>query len=626
MISIDSLDDIAALRESFDVECKLAQGRDGKGSCPKSLWETYSAFANSQGGDLFLGLEERSSGQFELAGIENTQKVMDELWSGLNDRDLVSCNVLRSDGIRCLKINGVNVIQVHVPPASRTQRPVYIKGNPLKGTYKRFNSADIRQSEEVVRRMLAEQVEDSRDNAILRGFDLGDLDIDTLKTYRQRYANLQPDHVWNRASDQEFLLFIGAWRKDRETGLAGPTKAGLLMFGKLHTIKEAFPNYMLDYQERQEARSEARWIDRVTLDGTWPGNLFSFYQRVILKLTADLKVPFELKGDQRQDDTLVHKALREALVNTLVHADYTGRASVLVVKRPDMFGFRNPGAMRVPIEAAVKGGESDCRNRLLQDMFRYVGLGENAGSGLPKIFDGWHSQHWRQPLLHQKESPSEQTLLELHTLSLIPEGAIDALREGMDSQVFSQLTDDERLILVTAQIETTIDHRRMMTILNLHPRDLSTLLSSLVEKGLLHQEGSGRGTIYFLTQARLDDAVKTALSFEESPLLSGRSSGGLGDSSGGLTVSSGGLEDLAEIAKPIASRKKTPRGEVEQAIMQMCRVQPCTLEQLVALLNRSANVIRKDYLQPMIKDRRLRFLYPTMPHHPDQAYIADGGE
>ena len=81
-----------------------------------------------------------------------------------------------------------------------------------------------------------------------------------------------------------------------------------------------------------------------------------------------------------------------------------------------MFGFRNPGDMRVSIEEAIIGGTSDSRNRLLQDMFQYIGLGENAGSGLPKIFDGWNSQHWRKPLLKEKKYPSEQTLLELHTL------------------------------------------------------------------------------------------------------------------------------------------------------------------------------------------------------------------
>ena len=89
-------------------------------------------------------------------------------------------------------------------------------------------------------------------------------------------------------------------------------------------------------------------------------------------------MPFALKDGQRQDDTPVHEALREALVNTLVHADYTGRVSVLVVKRPDMFGFRNPGGLRLPIEQVIRGGESDCRNRILHQMFLLIGLGERV--------------------------------------------------------------------------------------------------------------------------------------------------------------------------------------------------------------------------------------------------------
>ena len=57
-------------------------------------------------------------------------------------------------------------------------------------------------------------------------------------------------------------------------------------------------------------------MDRLYPDGSWSGNLFEFFRRVYRKLTADLKVPFALKEGQRQDDTPVHEALREALVNT----------------------------------------------------------------------------------------------------------------------------------------------------------------------------------------------------------------------------------------------------------------------------------------------------------------------
>jgi len=141
-----------------------------------------------------------------------------------------------------------------------------------------------------------------------------------------------------------------------------------------------------------------------------------------------LKAPFALKDGQRQDDTQVHVALREALVNTLVHADYTGRVSILVVKRPDLFGFRNPGCLRLPLEQVLQGGTSDCRNRLMHQMFLMIGLGERGGSGIPKIFSGWQSEHWRQPVLREVEEP-EQTLLELHMLDLLPESVLADLRQ-----------------------------------------------------------------------------------------------------------------------------------------------------------------------------------------------------
>lgn len=89
-------------------------------------------------------------------------------------------------------------------------------------------------------------------------------------------------------------------------------------------------------------------------NGSWSGN---FFRRVYRKLVADLKVPFSLQDGQRQGDTPVHVALREALVNTLVHADYTGRVSILVVKRTDLFGFRNPGGSRLPLEQVLQSGK-----------------------------------------------------------------------------------------------------------------------------------------------------------------------------------------------------------------------------------------------------------------------------
>lgn len=649
MLEITTLDDIAALQESFDIECKLAQGRDGKGALPKDFWETYSAFANTQGGDIILGVKEKKDQTFELAGVENTQKVLDELWTCLNNPQKVSGNILRERWIKVFNIEGRNIIQVHVPQAPRKQKPVYIKGNPLIGTYKRFNSADVLQKAEEVRRMMAEQVEESRDSEILKGYGIDDLAFESLNTYRQLYANLKPDHPWNQVDAQQFLYNIGAWGRDREAGHSGLTRAGLLMFGQLRPIKEAFPNYMLDYQERPEAGTEARWVDRFTLDGAWSGNLFDFYRQVIRKLTADLKVPFQLEGDQRLDDTLVHKALREALVNTLVHADYSGRASVLIVKRPDMFGFRNPGLMRVPVDIAINGGESDCRNRLLQDMFRFIGLGENAGSGLPKIFQGWSSQHWREPMLRQKPEPSDQTMLELHMLSLVPEKVLAELRSTLGEAIFDALSEEERLVLVTAQIETTVDHSRMMQILDIHPRDLTALFAGLVEKNLLYQGGRGRGTVYFLPLSP-DRALEAGSAvFDERSVALGESSGLLEQSSGPLAGatdltdrdSAGRLRvdglsklliddldcldnelgrELVIDAHEARLKAKLPQDTMEEIILALCRGYYLTLPVLSQLLDRKPDPLRKRYLKPLVKQGRLTLAFPTRPTHPKQAY------
>ncbi len=624
MTKITTIEDIASLSETFEVECKLAAGRDGSGELPKDFWETYSAFANSYGGYVFLGLKE-TKGSFKVGGINNTKKVLDDLWNLVNNSQKVSANLLTDNCISLIDINGENIICVHVPRAPRTSKPVYINGNPLTGTYKRQNTGDYHCDEEMVCRMLAEQIEDSRDNEIIGYYNHNDLDLGSLNAYRNLFASRQPDHPWNQLDVQEFLRSIGGWRLDRETSQGGLTRAGLLMFGQLASIHEVFSNYMLDYQERSEAKTEARWIDRLTLDGTWSGNLFDFYQRVINKLTSELKVPFELKGDQRKDDTPVHEALREALVNTLVHADFSGRASLLVVKRPDMFGFRNPGLMRVPLEIAVKGGESDCRNRTLHKMFRLIGLGEQAGSGIPKIYQNWSSQHWRKPSLIEKESPSEQTLLELRMLSLVPDEVIEALR-GSIGDDFDKLCEEERLILVTAYIEKTVNHARMMEIVDIHPYDLSKYFSRLTEFGFLQQGGVGRGTIYFLPYAGFMDEV------EEMFGILRHSSGGLGESSGGLAESSGGLTEeeeegkrLTEIAEPVRSRKKAPKPLVEKVILELCKSRYLSLQKLELLLERSGEFLRKEYLQPLIRRKRLKLLYPTKPSHPKQAYTTVEG-
>lgn len=649
---LHSLDDLSLLSETVAIECKLAQGANGRGEVPRDFWRSYSAMANTHGGIVLLGVLERD-GRFTAAGIAEAERVRRDLFNTLNNPAKVSANLLTDADVEARVINGKTVLVVRIPPAPRRLKPVFLNGQPLGNTWRRLNEGDRQCDDESVRRMLAEQIEDARDSRILPRYGMTDVDAESLRVYRKMLRDEKPGHPFLELDDFEFLRQIGGWRRDRETGDEGLTLAGLLMFGRWASIQEAVPHYFVDYQERAEARTERRWIDRLVPDGSWSGNVFDFQRRVYRKLVADLKVPFELKGGQRLDDTPVHVALREALVNALVHADYTGRVSILVVKRPDMFGFRNPGGLRLPLEQVLQGGESDCRNRLMHQMFLMIGLGERAGSGIPRIYSGWKSQHWRQPHLYQKDEP-EQTLLELHMLDLLPESVVADLR-GRYGSAFDALDHAERLILATACIEQVVNHTRLAEISDLHPHDLSLRLARLERDGMLQSVGQSRGKVYHLPGVRL-------LSPEDvfvGPLMSGPaadSSGHSALSSGHLDVSSGPagsrsgqderdadgclrsplldapiidqldllagplMDELLARAEPMRSNKRLKPAETEAVILAICRGRYVRLNAMAELLCRNPDALRKNFLNDLVRSQRIRRAFPGTPNHEMQSY------
>src|SRR3990167_6300964 len=670
MIDLKTLEDLDLLRESQELECKLAQGQNGQGEVPKDFWPTYSAMANAHGGVVLLGVREKA-GVFSIAGLTNPAKVRTDLFNNLNNPGKVSFNLLTDADVQEVVIDGHVILSIQIPQATRKQRPVYLNGQPLGHTYKRLNDGDRLCDEETVKRMLAEHVEDERDARILSGFGMSDIDMDSLRIYRQMLKDEKPGHPYLEQNDLAFLTSLRGWRRDRITGEEGLTLAGLLMFGCWSAIQEAVPHYFLDYQERPEAKTELRWVDRLVPDGTWTGNLFEFYRRGYRKLGVDLKVQFSLKGGQRQDDTPVHVALREALVNTLVHADYTGRVSVLVVKRPDMFGFRNPGRLRLPFEQVIRGGESDCHNRILPQMFLLMGLGERGGSGMPKIYSGWQSRHWRQPLLREKDQP-EQTLLELHMLDLLPPAVLEALRARF-GESFDRVESLDRMILATAMIEGVVNHSRMTEICLDHPHDLSLALARLERDGMLLSQGQSRGKVYHLPGA--------APVSPEQVFPAAFSSGSSGDSFGSNGISSGSsvdsfgsdrgvpmvppvevvaevggegsrrdqhgclmshlldapiLDDLAVLSESLRAdlleRAALPRAKARlerqamvEVILAVCEGRYVRLSVLAELLNRDPDGLRKGYLDALVKEHRIRRAFPGTPTHELQSYKkADG--
>ncbi|WP_374447260.1 helix-turn-helix domain-containing protein [Providencia sp.] len=669
MIQLTDLLDIQTLAESEEIEFKQAQGQDGLGKLPKDFWPTYSSMANTHGGYIILGVKEKNN-SFIPVGISNTAKIKKELFDTVNNQSIVSYNLLTAKNFQEVDIDGKNIIVVNIPQALRHQKPIFLKNNPIDNTYKRLHEADVKCSKEEVKRMLAEQVEDSRDDKILQGFDLNDIDIDTLNAYKQLLAISKPQHPFLELTSLEFLKKIGGWRKDRQSGYEGLTLAGILMFGTWQAIQDAVPNYFVDYQERPEAKTEQRWIDRLCPDGTWSGNVFDFYRRVYRKLTDDLKIPFEIKDGVRQHDTQVHVSLREALVNTLVHSDFTGRASILIVKRPDMFGFRNPGLMRVPRDIAIKGGDSDCRNRRMHQMFLNIGASERAGSGIPKIYSGWQSVNWRTPKLYEKLLPSEQTLLELSTASLIPEHVAKFLQDKF-ADSFTGLDDFEKMIVSTAAIEGWINHSRACQLTSKHSRDVTLALPRLESKGFLVSSGEKREKSYSLPGMEPPTPEEVFSNAVSSELNLTYSEGNLTHSEENLTHKDDDLthsnqesmdissknsrlhnrdenrdeygrlisdlldrpfvdalelltvefrEKLTQIAALSVEKKRLMPAEMRDILLELCSDHYIAISILAQLTERTPQNLRQSHLRGMVQSGVLDLAFPNKPNSPKQGY------
>lgn len=366
MSSIKDLLNRAASYESVSLEFKSA-----KGGFPRSFWETYSSFANTQGGVIYLGVKEKNH-RFIIDGLSYPQikEYEKELWDGLNNRNKVSANILRDDDVKEIPSEDSFILEITVPRAALSQRPVYLNGVPVGNTYKRYDEGDYVCSEEEIGRMYAEAhlSETPQDSRILSGFSFEeDIDMPSFGEYRKLFSTLHSTHPWASLPDLEFLTKLGGYRKDRRTKEEGITLSGMLMFGKFSSITDVdcCPHYFPDYREYDASKENDRWSDRVYYDGTWEANLFQFYRRVYNKLSASLPKPFALKDGVRVEDSPMHVALREAFVNCLIHCDYSVSSNIIIESYRNKYVFTNPGNLLIPLSQYYRGGESKCRNTSL---------------------------------------------------------------------------------------------------------------------------------------------------------------------------------------------------------------------------------------------------------------------
>ena len=575
--------------ESLEIEFKTAAG-----GLPNSLWETVSAFGNTSGGWLLLGVAETKSG-LSIHGLKNASKMKQEVFNSMRDSQKINLELCGPTDIQVEPIDGADIIVVRVRAASTREKPVYINGNPYKGTFVRRNEGDYRCSKQEVDRMIRDASAESADSAILKGYTWDYLDKDTLERYRQRYRQFNPSSPWNGYDNPRFLRSLGGYRKDPETGQEGLTRAAILMFGTRESLLNLRSQHLIDFRLVPDGvdESKQRWDHRIA----WEGNPYDAFFKIYPRLIEPLKTPFKLEGPHRLTETEAHEALRESLVNMLAHADYSEQAALLVKASTKEFVFRNPGSSRIREEDLFTGDRSDPRNPILLRMFRHVSLAEQAGTGFPIILRIWRDAGLQLPSVASdtERYEFELTLRLVHLLSqedrawLARCTNIDPVTGQSAFPGMSALAPNDQLVLIRARDRGFVNNASVQALTGLHRADVTVLLTSLRDRGFLVQESSRRWASYKLSEAILE----------------------------------------IQRVKPIKKTyKEKPIKKVEKLISQIldfCRV-PRSAEEIATAVGKNRLYLVTSYLTPLVRQGRLAHTNPSHPKARNQKYLASPAE
>ena len=360
------------LNRLSDFEWEDFEIKKASDELPKNIWETVSAFANSAGGWIVLGVSQQGK-KFEITGLTNPEKIEQDFTTVLRSKS--KFNVLITPKSKKYDINGLTVLAFYIP--SSAQKPVFF--NTLTNTFIRTASGDQRATESEINAMLRDQLFGVMSAKPVEKTSISDLNQTTLRRYRDYMARFNPGLSYNILSDSEFL------EKMQITDGNHLTYGGLLFMGNNLAINKTFPDFRIDFLEIP-GTSYADAKTRYTFRLEEQENLWEYYFAIIDRLKRQVDMPFKMNElGIAVEDSPQFDAIREALVNMLMHSDFFSSAKPRVRVFSDRIEFENPGAFPRSIDTLLKKDISIPRNPVLAKLFRNAKLADNAGYGFDKM-------------------------------------------------------------------------------------------------------------------------------------------------------------------------------------------------------------------------------------------------
>lgn len=427
-------------RESGNVELKREINADFK--------KEVVAFANSDGGEIYVGVEDDGN----ACGVKNPQEDMERLSSMI--RDGIRPDLTGYTAMECFEQEGRTILRLSVSQGSR--RPYHLRDKGLKpsGVFVRHGVASVPASEDMIREMIRQSDGTVYDKA-------RSVNQDLTFDYTERY--FKERGLSFTAENQRTLGLIDNDGYYTNTAL-------LLSEQCTHSIKCAV----------YEGTGKTKFKTRKEFSGPVLQQLEEAY--AFLELNNDVASDFE--GLKRIDHySYPQFALREALLNTIVHRDYDYSGSTLVSIFDDRIEFVSLGGLVKGITLTdILRGASQSRNMVLAAIFYRLELIESYGTGIQRILEGYANVEKEPEFLSGPAS----------FLAILPN--MNVREEFQDSDK----SDEERVMeLFLTKIE--VRKTDIQDLLGCSAFPAGKLLNRLIEKGYIVRRGNARATRYVVS-------------------------------------------------------------------------------------------------------------------------------
>ncbi|MFF0491690.1 ATP-binding protein [Nocardia sp. NPDC003482] len=481
--------------------CEIKKSQRG---FPHTTWESISALANAQGGWIILGVDEKRD--FTVVGVEDPAQIESQLAAACSEME----PPVRSE-IRTVHVNGKSVITAYIPPIPRDQRPCYRRSlGPYAGSRVRVSDGDRKFTDYEVSVLLSNRTEPRHDISLVHSSSMADLDEEMLSSFLRRVRETKGE-IFRRVDDVRALTMLNVVKE--YDGRVVPTLAGLLVFGLYpQTFEPQLDLTFVAYPAGEPGMLGTvgeRFTENRAIDGSIP----VMVNECIRVLKRNMKRRSIVTGIYRVDEwEYPEEVLREALVNALVHRDYSEHArgmQVQVEMYPDRLLIRNPGGLYGPVSVDNLGVDtvSSSRNKALLKILEDTPYGEghmvceNRGSGITRMRIALTEAGMEPPRF--LDSISSFTA-EFPNHTLLDEEAL-AWLQNLDNRPLSRSQMTALVILRSGAALTNSAYRQATGIQD--SRVASRELKELVDRQLIDQEGTRGTATYHLagrpTQAEL---------------------------------------------------------------------------------------------------------------------------